>query len=224
MKISAVKKKSILVVDDHQLVRQSLCAAINGRPDLFVCGEAASQAQARELILAAPPDLLVLDLSLTDGHSWLLIDRLQAEGKLPPTLVLSVYEESVYVPRLLKAGVRGYLMKDTPITGIMAAIDRILAGHIADSDRQASLLIRQATGKNRKRTSTEAELNSLSDRELQVLEAIGKGLNNQQIAELLSVNPKTVGTYKTRLMEKIGIHTSPELMRYAQLRLGLPVQ
>ena len=130
----------------------------------------------------------------------------------------------MYVPRLLKAGVRGYLMKDTPITGIMAAIDRILAGHIAVSDRQASLLIRQATGKNRKRTSTEAELNSLSDRELQVLEAIGKGLNNQQIAELLSVNPKTVGTYKTRLMEKIGIHTSPELMRYAQLRLGLPVQ
>ena len=160
----------------------------------------------------------MLDLSLTDGHSWLLIDRLQAEGKLPPTLVLSVYEESVYVPRLLKAGVRGYLMKDTPITGIMAAIDRILAGHIAVSDRQASLLIRQATGKNRKRTSTEAELNSLSDRELQVLEAIGKGLNNQQIAELLSVNPKT------RLMEKIGIHTSPELKRYAQLRLGLPVQ
>ena len=223
MKSCPTNKKSILVVDDHQLVRKSLCDAINCRPDLFVCGEAPSQAQARELILAAPPDLLVLDLSLTDGHSWVLIERLQAEGKLPPTLVLSVYHETVYVPRLLKAGVRGYLMKDTPITGIMAAIDRILAGHIAVSDRQASLLIRQATGENRDRTSTEAELHSLSDRELQVLEALGKGLNNQQIAELLGVSPKTVGTYKTRLMEKTGIHTSPELMRHAQRQLGLPL-
>ena len=224
MKTSAVKKKSILVVDDHELVRQSLCAAINGRPDLFVGGEASSQAQARELILAAPPDLVVLDLSLTDGHSWLLIEQLQAEGKLPPTLVLSVYEESVYVPRLLKAGVRGYLMKDTPITGIMAAIDRILAGHIALSDRQASRLIRQTTGSLGTISAGELELNSLSDRELQVLEAIGTGLQNRQIAELLSVSPKTVGTYKTRLMEKIGVCTSPELMRYAQLRLGLPIR
>lgn len=221
MKTSAAKKKSILVVDDHQLVRKSLCDAINCRPDLFVCGEATSQAQARQMILAAPPDLMVLDLSLTDGHSWLLIDRLQAEKRLPPTLVLSVYDESVYVPRLLKAGVRGYLMKDTPITGIMAAIDRIFAGHIALSDRQASLLIQQATDGNRKLASPEAELASLSDRELQVLEALGKGLNNQQIAELLGVSAKTVGTYKTRLMEKIGVRTTPELMQHAQRRLGL---
>ncbi|MEI8063726.1 MAG: response regulator transcription factor [Verrucomicrobiota bacterium] len=222
MKTSTIKKKSILVVDDHQLVRKSLCDAINHRPDLFVCGEATSQAQARQMILAAPPDLMVLDLSLTDGHSWLLIDRLQAEKQLPLTLVLSVYDESVYVPRLLKAGVRGYLMKDTPITGIMAAIDRIFAGHIALSDRQASLLIQQATDGNRKLASPEAELESLSDRELQVLEALGKGLNNQQIADLLGISPKTVSTYKTRLMKKTGIHTSQELMRHAQRELGLP--
>lgn len=222
MKPSATKKKSILVVDDHPVVRKSLCEAINGRQDLFVCGEAASQVQAREMILAAPPDLMVLDLSLTGGHSWVLIDRLRAEGKLPPTLVLTVYDESVYVPRLLKAGVRGYLMKDTPITGILAAIDRILAGNIALSDRQTSLLIRQTTGGNRKLTSPEAELHSLSDRELQVLEALGKGQNNRQIAELLGVSPKTVCTYKSRLMEKTGVHTSPELMRYAQHKLGLP--
>lgn len=82
--------------------------------------------------------------------------------------------------------------------------------------------MRQATDGNWKLTSPEAELNSLGDRELQVLEALGKGLNNQQIADLLGISPKTVSTYKTRLMKKTGIHTSQELMRHAQRELGLP--
>lgn len=209
-------KKNILVVDDHPLLRKALCDVINARPDLMVGGEAVSLADTRQILRSTRPALMILDLGLPDGNGWVLVEALHAAGQLPPTLVLSAYDENIYVPRLLKLGVRGYLMKDTPIPVVMNAIDRIFAGHIALSDRQTSILIRKATSGDGNPPSPESELHSLSDRELQVLEALGRELNNRQIAESLGVSPKTVATYKARLMEKTGIHTTTELHRHAR--------
>lgn len=200
----------IFVVDDHPLTRKGLCEAIRAEPDLEVCGEAAGYEEALRSLRAKPAEVLVLDLNLKDGSGWTLLQQLQAEKHLPPTLVLSVCDEEVYAPRLIEAGARGYLMKDEPIAAVLAAIRKILAGHVAVSDKIASRLI-QPSGK-----SSAQALDDLSDRELQVYEMLCQRLGNKDIAARLGISHKTIGTYKARLMEKLGVRTTPELLARAQ--------
>ena len=129
----------ILVVDDHPLTRKGLCDAIRAQPHLAICGEAEGWREALRLLATLTPDLVILDLNLKDGNGWSLLEHLA--NHLPPTLVLSVCDEELYAPRLLKAGARGYLTKDAPITEILAAIRKIMQGHIAISDAMATRLI-----------------------------------------------------------------------------------
>ena len=200
----------IYVVDDHPLTRKGLCDAIRSEPDLQVSGEAVGFTEALEQLRARRPDVLVLDLNLKDGNGWVLLQQLQAEGRLPPTLVLSVCDEEVYAQRLIEAGARGYLMKDEPIALVLAAIRKILAGNVAVSDKVASQLI-QPSGKFGAKG-----LDDLSDRELQVYEMLCQGLGNKDIAVRLGISHKTIGTYKARLMEKLGVRTAPELQACAR--------
>ncbi len=200
--------KQIFVVDDHPLVRKGLCDAIRTQPDLAVCGEAVGWHDALDAIQALHPDALVLDLNLKDGNGWTLIEHLQNANALPPSLVLSVCEEDLYAIRLLQAGARGYLMKDSPIADVLAALRKILAGHVAVSDAIASRLL-QSGGQP---ASEARSLEILSNRELQVCEMLSQGLGNKDIAARLGISPKTIGTYKARLMEKLGVRTTPELV------------
>lgn len=205
-------RKRILVVDDHPIVRSGLCQAITATTDLEVCGEAAGWRECLERLQTLSPDLVVLDLNLKDGNGWTLLDQLKARGALLPVLVLSVCDEQVYAPRLLKAGARGYLMKDTPIEAVLAGMRKILSGHIALSDVMASQMLQNAATP---RTAS-SPMEQLSTRELQVYEMLGRGLNNKSIADGLGVSHKTIGTYKARLMEKLGCRTTPELMLRAR--------
>jgi DNA-binding NarL/FixJ family response regulator len=204
-------RKRILVVDDHPLVRSGLCQAIAATADLEVCGEAESWREVLENILAAAPDLIVLDLNLRDGSGWSLLEQLQARGELRPVLVLSVCDEQVYAQRMLKAGARGYLMKDAPIESVLEGIRKVLSGHLALSETMISLTLENAATANQPVSPME----QLSTRELQVYEMLGHGLNNRTIAEHLGVSHKTVGTYKARLMEKLCLRTTPELILHA---------
>lgn len=205
--------RKILVVDDHPLTRKGLCEAINTEKDLCICGEAESCRDALRLIREQRPDLLILDLNLNDGNGWTLLDQLKAEDILPPTLILSVCDENLYAQRLLRAGARGYLMKDEPIAKLLAAIRKALAGHIAVSDTLASALIQNAAGSGNAATvSVQDTMEQLSDRELQVYEMLSQGLRNKAIAERLGISQKTISTYKARLMEKLGVRTTPELI------------
>ena len=200
--------KQIFVVDDHPLVRKGLCDAIRTQPDLAVCGEAIGWRDALDAIPALHPDALVLDLNLKDGNGWTLVEHLQTANHLPPTLVLSVCDEDLYAIRLLQAGARGYLMKDSPIADVLTALRKILAGHVAVSDAIASRLLQPGN-------TPAAEARSwkiLSDRELQVCEMLSQGHGNKEIAARLGISPKTIGTYKARLMEKLGVRTTPELV------------
>lgn len=201
----------ILVVDDHPTTRKGLCDAIAAEPDLRVCGQADGWHAAMDQINALKPDLLVLDLNLKDGNGWTLLQELQAADRLPATLVLSVCDEEVYAQRLLQAGARGYLMKEEPIAAILAALRKIAAGHIVVSDKMASRIILESSGAISPKARLSKELDSLSDRELQVFEMIGRGLGNKEIAGALGIGAKTIGTYKARLMEKLNVATTPEL-------------
>ena len=208
-------KKQILVVDDHPLTRKGLCDAIRAQSDMDVCGEAESLAETRTALAEVKPDVLVLDLNLSDGNGWSLIDQFTAIGTLPPTLVLSVSDENIYAQRMMDSGARGYLMKSAPIEAVLEAIRKILAGHIAVSDSIATKLFDQR-GKNV--YSEKQAMQMLSNRELQVFEMLARGLNNKEIAEQLNISAKTIGTYKARLMEKLNIRTTPELIAIAQQR------
>lgn len=208
-------RKQILVVDDHPLTRKGLCDAIRAQANLDVCGESASLAEAKAALAETRPDVLVLDLNLGDGNGWALIEQLAATGTLPPTLVLSVSDENLYATRLLDAGARGYLMKSAPIDTVLAAIRKILAGHIAVSDAMATALFDPRSGA----AQSEAHaMQVLSDRELQVFEMLAQGLSNKEIAAQLNISAKTIGTYKTRLMEKLGVRTTPKLFELAAMR------
>ena len=210
-------RKRILVVDDHPLVRSGLCQAIAATTDLVVCGEAEGWHEAMEKTRTAAPDLIVLDLNLKDGSGVMLLEQLHARGELRPALVLSVCDEQVYAPRLLKAGARGYLMKDVPIESALSAMRKILSGQLALSETMTSLLLESALSPR----PAASPMEQLSTRELQVYEMLGRGLNNKTIAENLGVSHKTVGTYKARLMEKLGVRTTPELMLHARKLLGM---
>jgi len=211
-------RKRILVVDDHPLVRSGLCQAITATADLEVCGEADGWHEAMEIMRVTDPDLIVLDLNLKDGSGWTLLEQLQAHGQLRPVLVLSVCDEQVYAQRLLKAGARGYLMKDTPIESVLAAIRKILTGQVALSETMTSLVLENAAHPGLAVSSME----QLSTRELQVYEMLGRGLGNMAIADNLGVSHKTIGTYKARLMEKLGYRTTPELTLHARQLQAVP--
>ncbi len=201
----------ILVADDHQITRTGLCTAIGGCADMTVCGEAEGVRETLDLVRELRPDCLVLDLQLKDGTGWTVLEELRGNAWQPKTLVLSIHDETVYARRLLAIGAQGYLMKDEPLAEILRGIRKILSGLYVLSDRMTSRMVDPLTP-GREQPLTEAQaMVLLSDRELQVYEMLGQGLGNKEIAARIGVNQKTIGTYKARVMRKLGARTAPEL-------------
>jgi DNA-binding NarL/FixJ family response regulator len=215
----------VLLVDDHTENRAALREAVDCQQDMLVVAEAGTCAGAVAKVQEATPDVLVLDLQLTDGHGWVVLERLSAAGKLPHTLVLSVCEESVFARRLLAAGARGYLMKDSPLPRIVQAIRDVHRGLLVASEQVSSQLMAEAVGRPAKQRLEDEDddrsLGLLSARELQICAMLGAGLSNKEIAYSLEGSVKTVATYKLRIMEKLGVTSTPELVaRYRALGLS----
>jgi DNA-binding NarL/FixJ family response regulator len=208
---------SVLVVDDHPAMREGLRSAIAAQPDLCVAGEAATWKSARQLAEELRPDVMVLDLNLPDGSGWTLLDDLKAAGALPPTLVLSVCDEQVYARRLLRSGASGYLMKDEPMETILRAIRDIHRKQLVASASVSTALISEALGTTAGAAASEgtaSNVSGLSDRELQIFSLFGQGLRNKEIAARLRLSEKTVSTYKMRLMDKIDLRSTPDLIEH----------
>jgi DNA-binding NarL/FixJ family response regulator len=209
---------TVVLVDDHPAMREGLRTAINKQADMRVVGDAATLHETLTLLKKRSPDLLVLDLNLPDGNGWALMEQLRMLKLLPPTLVLSVCDEVVYARRLLKAGARGYLMKDEPLDRVIEAIREIHAGRLAASAALTSQLMAEALdqGKMAESPDSAPEARDLSDRELQVFSLLGRNMTNKEVAHHLKLSEKTVSTYKTRLMTKLGVNTTPELVAFYQ--------
>lgn len=203
----------VFLVDDHPFVRLGLRTAIEQHPDFTVVGEADSCAAAIARLPALRPDLLVLDLNLGDGNGWTLIERLRDAKALPPTLVLSVCDEALYAERLLRAGARGYLMKNAPSERIVAALREIHSGQLVVSPAVASRFLRNRLGEEPEKAPAG---NQLSDQELRVFDLLAEGRRNCEIAEHLGVSEKTISTVKTRLMKKLGVRTTAQLLLVAR--------
>jgi len=205
------KTTRILIVDDHPVVREGLSALIAAQRGLSVCGQAAGIAEALHLVESTSPDLIIIDISLKDGNGIELIKRLKARNSAVPALVSSMHDEDLYAERALRAGAVGYISKQESSQRIIEAIRRVLEGKIYLSERMSERLLHGFVAGSIQRSPVE----TLADRELQVFELIGQGLNSRQIAAQLHLGTKTVETYRARIREKLSLSGGGDLTRFA---------
>lgn len=206
-------KRRILVVDDHPVMRWGYIALINEEPDLEVCGEAGDAEEALRMMEDVEPDLALVDVSLEGMNGIELTKHIVAEHPGTLVLVVSMHDESLYGERSLRAGARGYLMKRDARTRVVDAIRRVLSGGFYVSEELSTQILTQFHGRPGHRGTSTVE--TLSDRELEVFELVGRGRSTRDIAELLHISPKTVESHRNRIKDKLAVDSMPELMRKA---------
>lgn len=206
-------KTSIFLVDDHPLVRQGLGQIINNETDLEVVGEAEDASKALHLIESKRPDLVIVDISLRGNNGLELIKNIKAVLPNLPILVFSMHDESVYAQRALRAGARAYVMKQESADKILLAIRRIIDGDIYVSHRVADQVLQQLV--NGKAAGNESPIDRLSDRELEVIQLIGKGLSTREIASNLNLSVKTIESHRAHIKEKLNLRNATELVQFS---------
>ncbi len=207
-------KARILLVDDHPVLRLGVSEVINSDGTLEVCGEATNLADAYQMVSRLKPNLVIADISL-DGNSGIeLMKELSYRWQDLPVLAYSMHDEQIYAERALRAGARGYLMKQNPPEVLLEAIHAVLEGRIYLSKAVSDRLLGKFVG-NKPGGAAESPIDRLSDRELEVLQLLGKGMTTAQIAESLCLSTKTVETYREHLKQKLHLQSGPELVRYA---------
>lgn len=207
-------KSKILIVDDHPIFRRGLSQLINEENDMEVCGEAEDVNEAKKTIAKLKPDMVIVDISLKNRSGMELLRHLSERYPYLPSLVLSMHDESLYAERVLRAGARGYIMKQEMTGNVIQAIRQVLKGKIYASDSIVESMLGKLTDSRAKDISKNA-VSGLSDRELEVFQMIGKGLGRKQIAEVLNLSVKTIGTYRENIKKKLNLKNSSELMKHA---------
>ncbi len=205
------KKHRIMVVDDHAIVRQGVMMLINREPDMQACCEAEQIEQALAANRACPHDLVIADMSLDGFTGMELIRRLQFEFPSLPILMLSMHDEMVYAELALRAGARGYLMKQAATDSLLVAIRQVLAGDLYIGDRLRSKMVRQMV----QGAKNESLTGELSASEMEVLHLTGLGLGTSEIAEKLSRSVKTVESHKANIKKKLQLDSAAQLARFA---------
>jgi len=208
---TAVRKR-LLILDDHPMMREGLAQLINNENDLTVCGEAGTGLEAIDLVAKQKPDLVLADISLPDKSGLEVIKELRAFHPDLEVLVISMHEESLYAQRVLRAGARGYIMKQEGGKKLMEAIRRVLGGQIYISEKMSSTLLESLSGQTGKSKSLIGEL---SDREFEVLQLLGQGKGTSEIAAQLHLSVKTVDAHRANIKRKLNLQSASELMRYA---------
>ena len=204
----------VLIVDDHPAVREALSARIASQPDLEVCGEAEGVTEALRLVSEKKPDVIIVDISLSDGDGIDLIKRIKARDETARMLVWSMHSEALYAERALSAGALGYLTKEQASDRIIEAIRQVLAGKMFLSPAMSERLLRRSVGRGVPKI-TDSPVEALSDRELEVFRLIGQGTKPQEIADRLHLSVKTVETHRDRIRRKLDLRDANELVCYA---------
>jgi DNA-binding NarL/FixJ family response regulator len=214
-KSSEVKtaKARVLLVDDHPIVRQGLGQLINEELDLSVVSEAEDFQQALTSLESTPVDVAIVDISLKERSGIELIKEIRSRHPDLPILVLSMHDESLHAERVLRAGAKGYIMKQEATEQVMNAIRRVLRGEVYLSERMASRMVNRLVAGPQNVGGSPIE--RLSDREFEVFQMIGHGVGPSEIAEKLGLSVKTVETHRERIKEKLNLASGSELIRYA---------
>ena len=209
----ATKETRILIVEDHPLFRSMLVQLVEEELGMTVCGEADNVSDALRHIEQSPPDAAIVDLTLRSANGLELLKNLQARKLRFPVLVLSMHPERLYAERVLRAGARGYVTKEESPSEVVTAIRTVLAGRIYVSARVNDSLLERLGPAGGAKIRAEASL--LSDRELEVFQWVGRGLNSREIASRTGLGMTTVDSYRARIKEKLGIKNAVELYQRA---------
>lgn len=208
------KQKRILLVDDHPLMRRGQADVLSREADLQVCGEAGTARDAMEAIAKLKPDLVVVDMSLPDKDGLELIKDIQALHPGLPVLAMSMQDESLYAARVLRAGGRGYVMKNEGSdTRLAASIRTVLSGQIAVSPQVSARILESVAAPSGKVGG--GPESKLSDREIEVMRLFGEGWSTDEIAQRLHLSPKTVDVHRMHIKEKLELKSTPEFTRFA---------
>jgi DNA-binding NarL/FixJ family response regulator len=208
-----MSKQKVLIVDDHPILRKGLAMLINQEPDLVVIAEADNAQKALEMIDKHKPDMLIVDISLPGIDGIELIKTVKLRYRNLPSLVVSMHDESLFAERALRAGARGYIMKQEALERVLIAIRRILAGEIFVSDKITTNMLEKLVSIDGKATNSAVDL--LSNRELTVFRMIGQGIKTSQIAEKLHLSVKTIESYRSHIKEKLKLNDGTDLLKYA---------
>jgi DNA-binding NarL/FixJ family response regulator len=202
--------KRILIVDDHEIVRDGVKRLFEEQPESAVFGEASTAPEAHKLVGEQDWDVVILDLSLGGRNGLEFLKELRQLRPRLPVLILSMHSEEQYARRAFKAGAAGYITKDSPRVELLNAINKVIRG-----GRYVSPTLAEKLATDLGRVSLGAPHEALSDREFEVLRLIASGKTVSEIAELLSLSDRTISTYRARLLEKMDMRTNAELTHYA---------
>jgi DNA-binding NarL/FixJ family response regulator len=186
---------------------------IDNEPDLVVCGQGEDAYAAIRAIREARPDIALVDVSLNGGDGIELVKELKSQGLDIPALVLSMHDEMLYAERALRAGARGYIMKQAAPETLLGAIRQVLAGDVYVSPKMGGTLLRRMVGG--RSAGAVSPMERLTDRELEVFRMIGSGQTVREIADKLCLSAKTVEAHREHIKEKLNLKTSAELLRFA---------
>jgi len=205
--------KNILIVDDHPMMRQGLAQLIDNEPDLKVIAEADTGGQGLDIVVKEKLDLAVLDISLPDRNGLELIKDIRSVKPELPVLIISMHDEALYAERVLRAGARGYIMKQEGGNKLLQAIRQVLTGQIYVSEKMSARILETFSG--RKSEQSASPVARLSDREFEVFQLIGQGKGTKEIAQHLNLSVKTVEVHRAKIKEKLSLLTATDLVRYA---------
>ena len=206
---------TVFVVDDHPMVREGIASSIARTSDLRLCGEADHIDAALQQIPDLVPDLVIVDISLRGGNGIDLIKQLKSRFPTMKMLVHSMYDESIYAERALRAGAMGYIDKQTAHETVVEAMRAVLAGKTFVSPEMTDRIVRGRIGAGS--TGGQTAVDGLSDRELEVLTLIGRGRMTRSIANELHLSVNTIDTYREKLKSKLNLPNGAELSRFAAL-------
>ena len=208
---SAVKK--VMIVDDHPMMRQGLAQLIDNEPDPKVVAEADTGGQGLDIVVKEKLDLAVLDISLPDRNGLELIKDIRSVKPELPILIISMHDEALYAERVLRAGARGYIMKQEGGKKLLQAIRQVLTGQIYVSEKMSARILETFSG--RKTEQSASPVARLSDREFEVFQLIGQGKGTKEIAQHLNLSVKTVEVHRAKIKEKLSLLSATDLVRYA---------
>jgi DNA-binding NarL/FixJ family response regulator len=217
-KTSGPPAKKVFIVDDHPVFRDGLVRIAASIPGIAVCGEADNARDAFEAISQLNPDLVLMDINLPGKSGLELLQDVHAMRPELPVLVISMHDEQLYAERVLRAGGRGYIMKQEGPDKMRDAINKVINGQVYASERTAAAIL-DALSRPRSSAST-STVGKLTDRELEVLRLTGQGKDNRAIAAELHISLKTVDTHRGHIKEKLGLKNGTELVHYAVRWVG----
>lgn len=210
---SPTARRRVLLVDDHPFMRAGLAQLIERQADLCVGGEAGNPAEAMRELARAPLDLVLSDITMPGRSGLEFIKDLHAAHPKLPILVVSMHDETLYAERVLRAGARGYIMKEAGGEALLLAIRQVLSGQVYLSPRMSGRILEDLSA--RKPRGSSSPIEQLSDREFEIFQLMGRGATTRDIAAQLKISPKTVDVHRAHIKEKLALPDATALVRHA---------